>query len=314
MDASTTDTKLFHTFINKQRGGKSQNTKTLIMEHKIADNTDDILNMWKEHFETLSTVDLNQKFDYEKYHLCTIQNDIIEHFEKGKVKIEPVKDAEVEKAIKNLKIGKSPDIDGITAEHYKHASTELLPIIVHILNTIVEQLDIPQLLKSGILIPVLKKNKDRRNPSNYRGIAVTKILQSILKGRIDKKIEVIQNPLQRGFTEAVSSLLAAFITSEVVLNGLEDNENVLLVTLDAEKAFDKLNHEILFNKLYHYGIVGDMWILLRNIYRKMNIQVKWEGELSDKIYIQDIQVSIHRKTIHFVIQHEMFVYLIQCRV
>ena len=85
----------------------------------------------------------------------------------------------------------------------------------------------------------------------------------------------------------ISSLLAAFITSEVVLNGLEDNEDVLfIVTLDAEKAFDKLNHEILFNKLYHYGIVGDTWILLRNMYRKMNIQVKWEGELSDKIYIQ----------------------------
>ena len=49
--------------------------------------------------------------------------------------------------------------------------------------------------KSGILTPVLKKNKDRRNPSNYRGISVTKILQCVLKGRIDKKIEVIQNPL-----------------------------------------------------------------------------------------------------------------------
>ena len=61
MDASTTDTKLFHTFINKQRGGKSQNTKTLIMEHKIADNTDDILNMWKEHFETLSIKILTMK-------------------------------------------------------------------------------------------------------------------------------------------------------------------------------------------------------------------------------------------------------------
>jgi retron-type reverse transcriptase len=41
----------------------------------------------------------------------------------------------------------------------------------------------------------------------------------------------------------ISSLLAAFITSEVVLNGLEDNEDVLfIVTLDAEKAFDQLNH------------------------------------------------------------------------
>jgi hypothetical protein len=74
-------------------------------------------------------VDLNQNFDYEKYHLCTIQNNIIEHLEKGKVKIEPVKDAEVVKAIKNLKIGKSPDIDGITAEHYKNVSAYNLPHI-----------------------------------------------------------------------------------------------------------------------------------------------------------------------------------------
>jgi hypothetical protein len=31
------------------------------MEHKIADNTDDILNMWKEHFETLSIKILTMK-------------------------------------------------------------------------------------------------------------------------------------------------------------------------------------------------------------------------------------------------------------
>jgi hypothetical protein len=41
-------------------------------------------------------------------------------------------------------------------------------------------------------------------------------------------------------------------------------DELLLLTLDAEKAFDKLNHEILFNKLYYkYGIKGDMWVLLR---------------------------------------------------
>jgi hypothetical protein len=60
------------------------------------------------------------------------------------------------------------------------------------------------------MTPVLKKNKDRQNPANYRGITVTKIftkiIQSILKSRVDIQIDQIQNPLQRGFTEAIPML------------------------------------------------------------------------------------------------------------
>jgi len=52
---------------------------------------------------------------------------------------------------------------------------ELKPLILHILNTIIEELDIPQMLKRGIMTAVLKNNKDRQNPANYRGITVTKI-------------------------------------------------------------------------------------------------------------------------------------------
>ena len=79
---------------------------------------------------------------------------------------------------------------------------ELKPLILHILNTIIEELDIPQMLKRGIMTPVLKKNKDRQNPANYRGITVTKIftkiIQSILKSRVGIQIDQIQNPVQRG--------------------------------------------------------------------------------------------------------------------
>jgi hypothetical protein len=214
--------------------------------------------------------------------LSHIQNAIIEKNEKGKLKIEPIKEEEIEQAIKNLKPGKSPDIDGISAEHYKNAMDELKPLILHILNTIIEELDIPQMLKRGIMTAVLKNNKDRQTSQ--------KIIQSILKSRVDIQIDQIQNPLHRGFTEAIPILFAVFIASEVIIESSTNNDELLLLTLDAEKAFDKLNHEILFNKLYHNGIKGDMWVLLRNMHREMTTQVNWDNHLSENIYVnQSIQ-------------------------
>jgi hypothetical protein len=48
-------------------------------------------------------------------------------------------------------------------------------------------------------------------------------------------------------------------------------------------VFDRLNHELLFNKLYHDGICGDLWILLRNMYREVSVKVKWDNNLSKKV-------------------------------
>ena len=170
MTASSSDTKLFHYLLRRQRSVDIQHTRILQYNDQVAETNEDILALWQKYFQYLSNPDFKQDFDYEKYDLSHIQNAIIEKNEKGKLKIEPIKEEEIERAIKNLKPGKSPDIDGISAEHYKNAMDELKPLILHILNTIIEELDIPQMLKRGTMTPVLKKNKDRQNPPNYRGI------------------------------------------------------------------------------------------------------------------------------------------------
>jgi hypothetical protein len=75
------------------------------------------------------------------------------------------------------------------------------------------------------------------------------------------------------------------LQKQFLIESSTNNDELLLLTLDAEKAFDKLNHEILFNKLYHNGIKGDMWVLLRNMYREMTTQVKWTNHLSETNYV-----------------------------
>ncbi|CAC5359728.1 unnamed protein product [Mytilus coruscus] len=110
-----------------------------------------------------------------------------------------------ESAIRKLNTGKASDENGIVSEHYIHAIDVITDEITDIINQIFEELDVPQSLKNGILIPDLKKGKDKTIPGNYRGIVVTsifsKIFETIIKDRLEPKLFPSQNTLQRRFTE-----------------------------------------------------------------------------------------------------------------
>jgi hypothetical protein len=50
--------------------------------------------------------------------------------------------------------------------------------------------------------------------------------------------------------------------------------------LDAEKAFDVVDHIHLFWRIYHPDITGSTWLLIKELHRKTNTQVKSGGEIS----------------------------------
>jgi hypothetical protein len=58
-----------------------------------------------------------------------------------------------------------------------------------------------------------------------------------------------------------------------------------LVALDAEKAFDTANYEIMLSKLFHDDIDGDMWTLLRNVYKDLTLKIKWNNGISESINV-----------------------------
>ena len=140
-----------------------------------------------------------------------------------------------------------------------------------------------------VLTPIFKKG-DPSNPGNYRGITVTpvllKILEHILNARHSQILMNTQSRLQKGFTPGCSSLNAAFILSECILESAMNKQDLFLTTLDTQKAFDVVDQNSLLRKLYLDGIRGNDWLLLKELYSDCSSRIKWAGELSDPINIK----------------------------
>jgi hypothetical protein len=64
------------------------------------------------------------------------------------------------------------------------------------------------------------------------------------------------------------------------------NEDLVVVMLDAEKAFDKVWHEGLFRKLAQLDIPTPIWKIMRDWYIGFRSQVRWNHQLSRPISIK----------------------------
>ena len=132
-----------------------------------------------------------------------------------------------------------------------------------------------------MLTPIPKKGKDLKNPASYRGITVTsiicKVLEMCIRARIEGTLGKHQNRLQRGFTKGSSSINTALLITEAINEAKDRKKPLILVTLDAEKAFDVVDHTLLFWKLYEQNINGPTWLLIKNLHHLTTTKVKSAG-------------------------------------
>ena len=62
---------------------------------------------------------------------------------------------------------------------------------------------------------------------------------------------------QFGFPRSHSAYMALMVVINEITWALENGEHVLCILLDFSKGFDTVNHDVLLNKLNHYGIRGN---------------------------------------------------------
>ena len=92
---------------------------------------------------------------------------------------------------------------------------------------------------------------------------------------------------QSGFREKHSTVQAIIEITDDIKEQLDKGNIVLGTYLDLSKAFDTVNHKILFRKLNYYGIRGIVYNCFESYLtgRQQTTYVKFNGQYSSKSHI-----------------------------
>ena len=146
----------------------------------------------------------------------------------------------------------------------------------------------PDILTLAKVVPV-SKSGNKRVVTNYRPISLfsnfSKIFEKLLYQRLDTFIRKhsIISPFQYGSQAGHSTKHAVTDVITMAYDNINDKKFTCVSFLDIKKAFDSVDHDILINKLEHYGIRGNANDLLKS-YLSQRKQFIVIDEQSSKLY------------------------------
>ena len=191
---------------------------------------------------------------------------------------------EVIDAILCLKGGKSPDDDGISAEHFLYAPYSIIVRLQRLFLAMLAHSFVPLQFTHGSILPLVKDNHGNRSDvNNYRGITISpiasKIFEHLLKSMLSPYLQT--DARQFGFKKKSSTLHAIYCLKETVNYYIDNGSRVFCAFLDASKAFDRLVHSGLFLKLMARGVPKVFLDLIIYWYSNLKCRVKWNDCFSD---------------------------------
>ncbi|MCP4484704.1 MAG: reverse transcriptase family protein, partial [Flavobacteriaceae bacterium] len=137
-------------------------------------------------------------------------------------------------------------------------------------------------LKFAKVTPI-HKGKSKLEIGNYRPISIlpifSKILEKLMNARMTKflnKNKIIFKH-QYGFQENKCTSSAILDLQSQLINNIEKKLFSCCVFLDFSKAFDTVNHEILLQKLEHYGFRGIAYSWFKSYLHKRTQTVNING-------------------------------------
>ncbi len=196
-----------------------------------------------------------------------------------------ISELEMRSAVNAQNNNKSPGIDELTAEMFKSSIDIIIPFLKTLYNRIFFTHEYPESWGKGIITPSFKKG-DANDPKNYRGITLINILGKIYSQILLNRLKnwSTQNdtliPNQFGFQKGKSISDCIFMLHSIITKVLSEKEKLYCVFVDYQQFFDRIDHNMLWQKLLTENVSGHFVNALKAMYNCVKSCVRYKNSLS----------------------------------
>jgi hypothetical protein len=196
---------------------------------------------------------------------------------------------DLETALKSCK-DTSPGPDGIPYLVYKRLWDTVGPYILRSWLHSVETGLLPPSHLESIITLLPKEGKDSKDIKNWRPITLSncdlKIVTKALSNKVSKVLESIIDPVQTAYVpgRSVADNLRSNFYIKNKCNSLQ--QDAVLISLDAKKAFDSVDHKYIEETLAAYGFGPNFILVFKTLYNKITARILINGFTSEKINIE----------------------------
>ena len=191
-------------------------------------------------------------------------------------------------ALKGLQTGKTPGSDGLSTEFYLYFWEDLGALLLSVLNESFHAGSLAESQYEGLLRLIHKKD-DRRLPKNWRPISLLntdyKLASKIITERLKKVMDSIVHHDQTCGVLGRSIFSNLHLVRDVLDYIDKTNEPAILVTLDQEKAFDRVDHEFMLRVLKKFGFGPSFCQWVGIFYSRAFSRILINGSLSSPVYL-----------------------------